>query len=209
MPTPFLAIRLDPATGDEVAYWTKIRSVGLYFFQSYNGVTTYPSDYVNTPPHVFSGSTEFTGTAQNIIGDPVDDDLGPRHGSFGMKGGCFLGPMMTGTSFDFVCRGNGSIISASSANLDQNYTRPIYVYGGKFVRNYLDSPPLTGISAPWYITTWGISVSSPNDRLIVPWSDFDRGGSFSHEWGETGTKTSHEITTITTISGNFTITLEV
>ena len=204
---PFLAVTVYPATGEEVNYWTKIRSVGLEFSQSYNGTTVYGPPYENTGPFTFSGSTSFTGAAQNIIGDPLDDDLGPRHGSFGMKGGAYLGPMMTRTPFNFECRGNGEIISASSEDPTANYTRPIYVYGGSFLRNYLNYPPLTGISAPWYITTWGITVSSPDNYLIIPWSDFDQGGSFSHSWGQTSTAVDDSIVTTQTVSGSFTINL--
>lgn len=208
------AITVYPATGEEVNYWTKINSVSVTFYQHSTLTTTYGPPYENTGPFTSTEETTFSGVAQNIIGDTFDNYWLTR-GSFGMKGGCYLGPMMTETPFEFVCRGNGTETRVSNV-IGESGEIPIYALSGSFYRNLFDYPPITGIAAPWYITVAGINsrIGQANQEqtiadqyLILPWADFDQGGSFSHSWGWTATAVDDSIVSTQTVSGNFTINL--
>ena len=211
--SPSSAITVLPATGEAVNYWTKLRSVTLEFSQTDSATINYSAPFTPRTAQT-TVVTTFTGAARNVIGDTSDGE-GPTQGSFGITGGCYLGPMMTGTPFNFLCRGNGSVVGTGT-EFDSDYTRPTTALGGSFTRNLFTSPTETGIPAPWYITVAGIAnrIGTTTQEqlisdqyLVIPWSDFDQGGSFSHSWGWTATVAGGGIVTAQTASGSFTINL--
>lgn len=182
--------------------WAKIRKVTL----SSNWQQTSTSQYSDgTTTGVTTGS--FSGEATNRSDSPATyvDGLG----NFGTGATHSLdGPMMgLPSGFSGSCKGSGTQ-SSTLTNTDgseENYPPLTWDSGVvSFSRESTHTTSSLRDAVPWRIAAF---VGSPpydgSDALVIPWGDFDQGGTWSHSWEETLSSENYSIVT----SGEWTITL--
>ena len=186
--------------------WTKIRKVTLSSSWTQT-ITNYYSDGVGTGISTGSFSGEAThryDSSATYVNDVGYFGTGPTLS--------FAGPMMgvTGSSgFSGACKGSGSQSSTSTYpdGSTDNYDPIFYEFGTfMFARESLFNTSDIREAVNWSITAFaGTGPYDNSSRLVIPWGDFDQGGTWSNSWEETLTSDTGSSTIVT--AGTWTLTL--